>query len=45
MLLGDWNLDLLRWQGNSILLWSRLDNMVSYSNLCSGVSNSMVNTN
>jgi len=39
MLLGEWNLDLLRWQSNSILLWSGLDNVVSYANLgSSGVS-------
>jgi len=39
MLLGDWNLDLLRGKGNSILLWSWLDNMVLYSNLSSTVTN------
>merc|ERR1719312_380031 len=39
MLSGDWNLDLLRGQGNGILLWSWLDNMVLDSNLSSGVTN------
>merc|ERR1712055_404916 len=38
MLLGDGNLNLLRWESNSILLWSGLDNVVSYANLGSGVS-------
>jgi len=41
MLLGEWNLDFLRWQSNSILLWSGLDNVVSYANLGSGVSDSV----
>ena len=38
MLIGEWNLDLLRWQSNRIKLWSGLNNMVSYANLGSGVS-------